>query len=126
MGAFTRDERGSATVESVIWIPIFVWVLALIINVSMIVFEKNQAYRIVQNANRILSTGNMSSTTQVEEYIQAELASFAPNAQVNTSIENGVVTSRVYYQISDLLLPNVIEQLANIGITISAKHYVEY
>lgn len=123
---FIKEDRGSATVETVIWIPIFVWVLAMIINVSMTVFEKNQAYRIVQNANRILSTGYMQSEAEVEAYIRDRLAHIAPDATVNTTIDNGVVTSNVYYQVSDLLLPHAVQQMANIWINISSQHYVEY
>ncbi|MGR3321246.1 MAG: TadE/TadG family type IV pilus assembly protein [Pseudooceanicola sp.] len=126
VGLFAREEKGSATIETVIWIPIFVWVLALIVNVSMVVFEKNQAYRVVQNANRILSTGYMQTEAEVEAYIKDKIAHIAPSAEVSTTISNGIVTSQVQYQISDLLMPHAIAQLANIWINISSQHYVEY
>lgn len=126
LNRFFRNEDGSATIETVIWIPIFIWVMAMIINVSMIVFEKNQAYRIVQNANRILSTGYIQTEAQTEQYIANALQTIAPNATVQTTITDGVVTSNVYYQVSDLLLPVVVEQLLNVWITISAQHFVEY
>jgi len=126
IAGFLKKEDGSATIETVIWIPIFVWVMALIINVSMVVFEKNQAYRIVQNANRILSTGYMKSESETEAYIANALTGIAPNARVETKIENGVITSNVYYKVSDLLLPVVVENLADIWINISAQHFVEY
>ncbi len=126
VGAFAREEKGSATVETVIWIPIFVWFLALIVNVSMVVFEKNQAYRVVQNANRILSTGYMQTTAEVEDFIRDKLAQIAPNASVQTTIENGVVTSNVSYQVSDMLMPAILMELADIGITISSQHFLEY
>ncbi|MGR3322584.1 MAG: TadE/TadG family type IV pilus assembly protein [Pseudooceanicola sp.] len=124
--AFSRESSGSATIETVIWIPIFVWVLALIVNVSMIVFDKNQAYRIIQNANRILSTGFMQTEEEVEAYIVAKLADIAPDATVETIIAGGVVTSRVQYQVSDLLLPHAVTNLANVWINISSQHYVEF
>ena len=123
---FSREDRGSATIETVIWIPIFVWVLALIINVSMTLFEKNQAYRIIQNANRILSTGYMQTAAEAEAYITDKLADIAPHATVATTIEDGVVTSKVSYQVSDLLLPHAVKDLANIWIRISSQHYMEY
>jgi len=126
LSKFLRDERGSATVETVIWIPIFCWVLALIVNVSMVVFEKNQAYRIVQNANRILSTGYFQTEAEAESYIRERLADIAPQATVTTSISNGVVTSDVYYQVSDLLMPALVEQLANVWVKVSAQHFMEY
>lgn len=126
MGAFGRDERGTATVETVIWLPVFVWVLALIINISMVVFEKNQAYRVVQNANRILSTGYMQTEAETEAYIKQKIAHIAPDATVTTRIEDGVVTSEVAYQVTDLLLPQMVEDFANIWVRVSSQHFVEY
>ena len=82
---FRTGEDGTATIESVLWIPIFVWILVLIVNASMIIFEKNQAYRIVQNANRILSTGYMQTEAEVESYIAAQLQDIAPSASVTTT-----------------------------------------
>jgi len=123
---FWSDERGSATIESVIWLPVFVWVLALIINISMVVFEKNQTYRVIQNANRILSTGYMQSEAETEDYIRAKIAHIAPEATVTTTIVDGIVTSAVSYRVSDLLLPDVITDLANIWVNVSSQHFVEY
>lgn len=126
VGLFWKDERGSATIETVIWIPIFVWFLALIINVSMVLFEKNQAYRVVQNANRIVSTGYMQTEEEVEDYIRERLTNIAPAATIDTTIADGTVTSVVSYQVSDLLLPQKMTDLANIWINISSEHFMEY
>ena len=123
---FRTGEDGTATVESVLWIPIFVWILVLIVNASMIIFEKNQAYRIVQNANRILSTGYMQTEAEVESYIAAQLQDIAPSATVTTTIANGVVTSDVSYQVSDVFMPHVVTELLNVWVTISAQHFMEY
>ncbi len=35
------DESGSATIEAIIWIPIFVWVLVVIVNASVVLYQKN-------------------------------------------------------------------------------------
>jgi len=123
---FCRDDSGTATVESVIWLPIFVWMLALVINVSMIVFEKNQAYRVLQNANRILSTGYIQSEAETEAYIRQKISHIAPEAVVTTRIENGVVTSELAYRVTDLLVPQALVDLANIWIRVSSQHFVEY
>jgi len=126
VGKFARGEDGSATIESVLWIPVFVWLLALIVNVSMVVFEKNQAYRVVQNANRILSTGYMQSEAEAEAYIRSKIAHIAPDATVSTRIVDGLVTSEITYQVSDLLLPHVVVDFANIWIRVSSQHFMEY
>ena len=123
---FRSSEEGSATIETLIWIPVFVWVLVTIINTSLVLFQKNQTFRIVQDANRILSTGYMQTTLQAQDYIAAQIATFAPEAVVSTNIDNGVVTSDVSYRVSNLFMPHVIEDLMDITVTISAQHFMEY
>lgn len=123
---FRSSEEGSATIETLIWIPVFVWVLVMIINASLILFQKNQALRIVQDANRILSTGYMQTPSQTQTYISEKIAGFAPEAAVQTTIDNGVVTSNVSYEISNLFMPHVVERLMGITISISAQHFMEY
>ncbi len=123
---FVGDDRGSATIESVIWIPIFVWILAMIMNASMIIFEKNQAYRIIQNANRILSTGHMQTEEEVETYIAEHLVAIAPQATINTTILDGIVTSAVSYPVTAIFMPHVVTDALNVWISISAQHFMEY
>jgi Flp pilus assembly protein TadG len=123
---FRTSEEGSATIETLIWIPVFVWVAAMILNTTLILFQKNQAFRIVQDANRILSTGYMQTTTETQAYIAGHIASFAPEATISTVIDDGVVTSSVDYQVSNLFMPNVVTDLMNITISISAQHFMEY
>lgn len=120
------SEEGSATIETLIWLPVFVWVLVMIINASLVLFQKNQAFRIVQDANRILSTGYMQTPEETQSYIADRIGGFAPEASITTTIDDGVVTSSVIYQVTNLFMPHVIEQLADITINISAQHFMEY
>ncbi|WP_375175686.1 TadE/TadG family type IV pilus assembly protein [Pseudooceanicola sp.] len=123
---YRTSEEGSATIETLIWLPVFVWVLVMIINASLILYQKNVAFRIVQDANRILSTGYMRTTAETESYISSHITGFAPGATVSTTIDNGVVTSDVSYQISNLFMPHVVDDLLNIRVNISAQHFMEY
>ncbi|WP_407492187.1 TadE/TadG family type IV pilus assembly protein [Pseudooceanicola sp. MF1-13] len=123
---FRTSEEGSATIETLIWLPVFIWVLVMIINVSFILFEKNQAFRIVQDANRVLSTGYMLTTAETEAYIASRLADIAPDAVVATSINDGIVTSNVSYQVSQVFMPNIVAGMVNTQVSISAQHFMEY
>lgn len=123
---FRTSEDGSATIETLIWIPVFVWVAVMILNTTLILFQKNQAFRIVQDANRILSTGYMQTTAETQAYIASHISGFAPEATISTVIDDGVVTSSVDYQVSKLFMPHVVTDLMNINISISAQHFMEY
>jgi Flp pilus assembly protein TadG len=120
------DESGSATIEAIIWIPIFVWVLVVIVNASVVLYQKNEAYRIVQNANRVLSTGYMKTEAETEAFIQDRLAGIAPEAVVTTRIVDGIVTSDVSYTLDTLFMPHVVRDLMNLNVSITAQHFMEY
>ena len=123
---FAKAENGSATIETVIMLPIFVWLLVFIVNASMIFFQKNEAFRIIQNANRILSTGYMQTTEQVETFIANALSDIAPDAIVSTNLNSGVVSSTVEYTVSNLLMPWVVEDITDVRIRIQSQHFMEY
>jgi len=124
--SYRTSEEGSATIETLIWIPVFIWVLVMIINASLVLYQKNLTFRIVQDANRILSTGYMQTSAETQSYIANRIATFAPAATVLTAIDNGVVTSDVSYQVANLFMPHVVEDMLNITINVSAQHFMEY
>jgi len=47
-----KDEDGFATLEALIWIPIFVFFLVFILDTTFIFFGKAQALRFIQDGNR--------------------------------------------------------------------------
>lgn len=100
--------------------------LCLAADASFIFFGQNQAYRIVQDANRSLSTGRLHSAQEVEDYIKSNLSSLAPNAVVQSTISQGMVSSKVEIPSSDLVVTGLIDTLLNTTITVGSRHFVEY
>ena len=41
-------------------------------------------------------------------------------------LKDGIVTSEIYHQVSDLLMPALVEQLADVWVKVSARHFMEY
>jgi hypothetical protein len=98
----------------------------VIVNASVVLYQKNEAYRIVQNANRVLSTGYMKTEAETEAFIQDRLAGIAPEAVVTTRIVDGIVTSDVSYTLDTLFMPHVVRDLMNLNVSITAQHFMEY
>jgi len=123
-----RDESGTATVESVLWLPVFIAFFCIIADASFIFFGQNRAYRIVQDANRNLSVGRLVDSIEVETAVTASLADFAPNSVVQSSIDpvSGVVTTVVALQASDLVATGLITAFLESTITVGSSHFVEY
>lgn len=121
-----QDENGSATIEAVLWLPVFIAFFCLIADASFIFFGQNKAYRIVQDANRKLSIGRLSTAAEVEQYIATQFSSFAPNAIIVSDVTGGTITTAALIPASDLVATGLITSLTNASVTIGASHLVEY
>lgn len=123
---FNDDESGSATIESLLWIPMFVFILVLIADVSFILFGKAQALRFVQDGNRALSVGALADTAATEDFILASMAGFSSSASVSTSIVDGIIISTtVVMPATDLMMIGTLPVFEDTMISVSANHFLE-
>ena len=123
--SFQNDERGSATVESLFWVPIFVYLLVLITDVSFVFYGKAQALRIIQDGNRALSVRYLESTDAAEEYILGRLTSYSDKTEVETAIDDGVITTIASLPARDLMAVGSIPGFNDTSVSISAQHFLE-
>jgi hypothetical protein len=123
---FHDDDEGSATIESLLWIPMFVFILVLITDVSFILFGKAQALRYVQDGNRALSVGALSSVEETEEFILGNMANFSSSATVDTSIVDGIIISTTLVMPAvDLVVIGTMPIFEDTLISVSANHFLE-
>jgi hypothetical protein len=101
------------------------FILALVADASMIYGAQAQALRITQDANRSMSIGRLRSTAETENFIRGYLVTLSPNAVITTTVDQGVITSRVVMPASDLSVTKMIPGFANIRIAVSAQHVSE-
>ena len=120
-----KDTSGTATVEAVLWLPIFFAFFIFITDVSFIYYGQSQIYRIVQDANRNLSVGRLEDEDETEAFISTALTSLSPNSTINTTINLGTVTSNVVTPTSDLM-PVGFMSILDINLFITSSHLVEY
>ena len=124
---FCKDESGSATIESVIWLPAFAFVLALIMNVSMVFFFESQLTRIVQDGNRAFSLGRLADGDAVQEYILGQLTHMDADISVATTISGGFVRTDLIAPAGDLMPLSMARSAFNhVKIRVSAQHIVEF
>lgn len=127
VGRFQKSEDGSASIESLFWIPLFVFFLVLVLDVSFIFFGKARVLQSVQDGNRALSIGVLSTEEETEEFVQTLLSSYTANAVVNSTIDlaNGVVTTDVTIPAVDLMIVGSIPVFRQTMIPVSAQHFLE-
>ena len=55
--SFVSDERGSATVEMVIWLPFLTALILFVLELTMFMFQSNQAHDLSRNVTRQVAIG---------------------------------------------------------------------
>jgi Flp pilus assembly protein TadG len=136
---FAMDEEGAVTVEAVLWIPFFFFVLMLITDTSLAFFSKAQAYRIIENGNRAFSingdpsvtpeTKRTNTQTWIEnQFIAQYKRATAANVDVVTTPNSasGTVSTSLTYRARDVVAFNTLSVLGNWTITVQAQQYVEW
>lgn len=119
------DDSGAATVEFVLWLPVVMLVFGLIVDTSVIFGDRSQILRVVQDINRAVSIGHVRSSDDAEAIILADISNIAPNALVETTLTDGIITSTVTIPVSDLTVTNLIDVFRDFNVTVSAQHLSE-
>ena len=126
---FMADERGVATVESLLWFMLFVYLMVFIADISFIFYGKAQALRIVQDGNRAFSVGRPGATTtgETQALIRARLLSLDSDPAVTTTYSGatGLIQTTVALNTGELMAIGSIPWLSNFDFEIVAQHYKE-
>ena len=122
---FSREERGSITAESVLWLPIFIVFFSIVADVSLVLHGQSKAIKIAQDANRHASTGFLDTNTEMETLVTARVSQFSPNATVSSSISNETVGTTITLPTNDLFVVGFLGLFTNMNITVSSLHLKE-
>ncbi len=120
-----QDESGSITVESVLWIPIYLLFFVLIADVSLMFHSQAQAQRIVHDANRQASKGDLTAANQVEAAVRARLNDYSPNATISSAFGASTVATTVMMPVTDVAAIGILGVLTRGTITVSHVHLLE-
>lgn len=127
MSRFASDEDGSYSIEAVIWMPIFAILLAVVMNVSLVFFNQSQMMRVVQDANRMFSLGRFDDVSEVDTYVLTNLSYLTDNLTVNSTVNNGLITTQTSAPATDLMPMNFLRgTFTGTQISVTATHIIEY
>lgn len=99
----TSDERGSATIETVLWLPMFMFILTLLAETSIVFADQATVSRAIEDTNRQLSTGAIATADSAVAKIKSRILQISPHAVVSTTVANGIIQSSVSMPIADLI-----------------------
>ena len=77
---FLRDDRGSQTIEIVLWIPIFVALLVIIIDASTLYLTQTEMWNVARDTARRMTTGTLQTEIEAEDYANTQLHLYANNS----------------------------------------------
>ncbi|RVV98647.1 pilus assembly protein [Mesobaculum littorinae] len=123
-GRFAAENDGSATVEGVLWLPIFFAFFVGIADASLIFFGRAQALQVTQDANRFYSIGRLDADG-AEAYIENALSALSARVQATTSLSGGIITTQVIMPSSDLVAVGFITALTEIDVSVTMHHVME-
>lgn len=123
--ALLADESGSATVETVLWLPMIFLVFGIAVDFSMVFFGKSQALRIVQDANRQASIGYLENAAAVKTYVESRLAGIAPSVVATPVFDSGRVLTSVSMPMGELEMLGLFRGFDNLNVVVSSEHMIE-
>lgn len=127
ISAFLRGEDGSYTIESVIWLPIYVFILAIMMNVSMVFFNESQMLRVVQDSNRSFAVGRIDSLEAAEQYVLDRLAYLNVTPVVNSQLVDGIIYTNLSVPATQLMPFSMLHKFfQETDIVVSAQQIVEF
>ena len=124
---FRDDETGTATIESLLWMPIFFFLFVLITNASFIFYGKAQALKIIQDGNRTFAVGRITDADDAKDAIEVKLVKLANGQPVEIlmDVTDGVITTTATISAIDLMPVKVATNFTNLRITINSAHFKE-
>lgn len=125
LGAFKKANDGSATVEAVIWLPLFLFILGLAVDTSMTFHAHSRVLKVVQDVNRAYSVGRIETVEEAETMVSALLPDFSNAMIVESNVVNGIIDTRVQVPLSDIVILGVVPSWSNLAITVTSYQYAE-
>lgn len=122
---FLRNDRGSFTIEAVIWLPVFILVLCMIADTAIIFAKQSQVMRVVQDANRFYAVGRFADGTVTANYILDIVRPISPNATATSSLANGVITTTVTMPARDLIATGALPVLQSVNVRVVLQQMKE-
>jgi hypothetical protein len=122
---FTDDERGSATVETVLWFPFYIAMFTLVVDASMIFHNQTFVTRVIQDGNRAFSVGRLSGTEETQRFIRDRISGLSAGADVVTRLDSGIISTTVSVPVGDLDAIGWFAGLTGFDLVMSAEHYRE-
>ena len=123
---FKANDAGTASVEGVLWVPIFFLIFGLMFDASMIFNGQSHVLRVVQDANRHMSIGRFENDTEVKTYITERLTphNITPKS-IDITYDNAAVITLVTVPARQFQMIGLFSSLLDLEINVTHAHILE-
>ena len=123
--SFGRLQDGAATIEAVLWTPVFLLLFGMVTDTSTVFGRQAEILRIIQDSNRSLAVGAFQSVQQAEDYVIKKVAVFSANTIVDVVIVDGIIKTSVSVPAADLTSTGLFDAINTLTITVGASQMSE-
>jgi Flp pilus assembly protein TadG len=120
-----RDESGAATIEAILWLPMFFYILALSVDVTMVFHSYSRIIRAVEDVNRGLSVGRIKTIDEGKQRIKNDLVNYK-GVQTDIKIIDNVVVTNVSVPVTSLAFLGAVRPMMDKNVMVRTQQYVEY
>lgn len=118
-------EDGAATIEAVIWMPVMIFLFALVADTALILGGEARVLRVVQDTNRAVSIGRITKVEDAQTQVLAQISRLAPHAVVTTTVDSGLITTQVRIPATDFTSVGLVDGLLDLDLMVTAQHLAE-
>ncbi|MCX8510085.1 MAG: pilus assembly protein [Rhodobacteraceae bacterium] len=126
LARFARASDGAATIEAVLWLPVFMMLLALFADLATIFTNQSRILRLMQDTNRAVAVGRLDGAEAAQTFLMQQLLPLSPKATVETRIAAGRVATIVRVPVTDLDAVGVAGIFRSSVLTLRSDQLVEY
>lgn len=121
------SECGSATIESLLWLPIFIAFFALVADTAMVFNNRSLAIKLVQDTNRARAVGRLETDAAARAFLSDRIKAMSPTAKASvvTSPTTRIVTSSLQIPAHEIDAIGLFGRLAKIDVVVQAQHMME-
>lgn len=118
------EEDGSATIEFVLWVPVFVLILGLIFDVSYVFMSQSRMQDAVADASRRWAVGTLTQQ-EAEAYASSAAIIRGHTPAASGSEANGAVTMTLSIPVTNITTFQVMNFVVSDQLTVSATQLKE-
>lgn len=120
-----RKEDGGATIEAVLWFPVFFLFFVMMADAATIFMNQARALRVVQDGNRLYATGFFASDEAFKDWVETQLDPISPSAVVIPAPTAATISTTVRLPASEIDLSGVTGVFKSLTFTVNAQHLRE-